>query len=219
MLLAQKARIHGKIVAIYQSGPAELVTPRTVTQEVSAPMCSKSIPSKKTIEVELKHGTLILDECDIDLLDARWSSWRNGSTLYASRRTRDEGRKITEFLHRVVLSRSIGRPLQRNEFVDHIDGNGLNDSRSNLRLCTKQENGQNRTRLSFRNTSGVTGVSWDSQRNKWKAQIHITCDGQQKGIHLGRFIRLNDAIEARRAAELKYFGEFAPQRIEEETAA
>lgn len=54
------------------------------------------------------------------------------------------------------------------------------------------------------NTSGVKGVTWDKTRNKWVAQIQF----RKKNYHLGRFEKKEDAIESRKIAEEKIFGEF-----------
>lgn len=54
------------------------------------------------------------------------------------------------------------------------------------------------------NTSGVTGVYWCKSRNKWNAEIRIN----SKKINLGYFINKEDAIKARKRAEIKYFGEY-----------
>jgi hypothetical protein len=56
------------------------------------------------------------------------------------------------------------------------------------------------------NTSGVAGVTWDKKNNKWKAQIHIN----RKTKYLGLYNTKEEAIEARRQAEIEYFGEFSP---------
>jgi len=90
--------------------------------------------------------------------------------------------------------------------IDHINGDGLNNRWQNLRLATKSQNQHNHTRLDRRNKSGVTGVSWDKRHGQWQAQIAI----DHKKIHLGYFDEFGDAVAARRAAEVKYFGRFAP---------
>lgn len=73
----------------------------------------------------------------------------------------------------------------------------------NLRIVTRK---QNRINCGIRkcNKSGITGVSWSSQRMKWVAQIQV--DG--KNINLGRYSSIEDAIAARKQAEIKYFGEY-----------
>lgn len=90
---------------------------------------------------------------------------------------------------------------------DHKDRNPLNNRRSNLRKATTQENVQNSSKQK-NNTSGFIGVSWKKDIQKWTAYIII--DKTQK--HLGDFINKKDAIRTRLKAEVKYFGEFAPQR-------
>lgn len=90
---------------------------------------------------------------------------------------------------------------------DHIDRNPLNNRRNNLRMATIKENSINKKRYK-NNTSGIIGISWESDRSKWKAFIKI--DGKES--RLGNFLNKEDAIKARLEAEAKYYGEFAPQR-------
>lgn len=93
------------------------------------------------------------------------------------------------------------------KYYDHIDRNPLNNRKSNLRPATMSENMSNRS-LFKNNKSGITGVWWDDKREKWIA--YIRKDNKQN--YLGSFINKNDAIRARLNAEVKYFGEFAPQQ-------
>ena len=83
--------------------------------------------------------------------------------------------------------------------VDHIDGNPSNNSWVNLRLVTHSENQRNQ-KLPRHNTSGHMGVGWDKQCGKWVAQIMVN----NKTKKLGRFARIEDAIAARKAANIKY---------------
>jgi hypothetical protein len=91
--------------------------------------------------------------------------------------------------------------------IDHIDGNPLNNSLGNLRLATHAQNQCNQTKKASNNTSGIPGVSWHSGGQKWSAHIGT----QGKRVHLGCFACKEEASMARREAELKYFGEFAPR--------
>ncbi|MBD5153776.1 MAG: hypothetical protein HDT15_01540 [Oscillibacter sp.] len=86
---------------------------------------------------------------------------------------------------------------------DHIDGNRLNNTRANIRFVTQQKNNLNH-KVGKLNKSGYTGVYWRRDKKKWKAEITIG----GKHIHLGYFQNLRDAIAAREAAEIKYFGEY-----------
>lgn len=88
--------------------------------------------------------------------------------------------------------------------VDHADTNPLNDRWKNLRLATRGQNEANKG-LSRRNTSGMKGVSWDRNRQKWKAQI--AANGKNRLI--GRF-ETPDAAQAAYARELiSLHGKFA----------
>lgn len=83
--------------------------------------------------------------------------------------------------------------------VDHQDGNGCNNVWSNLRAVTHAENTKN-VRKTSANTSGVTGVVWDRKNKKWRAQIgYRGCN-----CPLGRFHDKEEAIAARKAAEVFY---------------
>lgn len=97
------------------------------------------------------------------------------------------------FAHRVIYKYFHGEaPL----YIDHIDGDKLNNSLINLRSVTQSENCQNR-RLSTRNTSGVVGVTWIDEANKWRAYIKV--GGIQR--HLGEYSDIEMAKAARRGAE------------------
>ena len=89
---------------------------------------------------------------------------------------------------------------------DHIDRNELNNRKYNLRLCTQQENIVNKSKRSD-NTSGVTGVSWNKQLNKWYAELSYEGARWRKC-----FDNFDDAVKARLEAEVQYFGDFAPQK-------
>ena len=85
--------------------------------------------------------------------------------------------------------------------IDHINRNRSDNRISNLRDVSRKQNLQNSGKSSA-NTSGCTGVSWDKQKSKWRAHIMHN----YKLIHLGYFSILEEAVAARKAAELKYWG-------------
>jgi hypothetical protein len=88
--------------------------------------------------------------------------------------------------------------------VDHRNGNGLDNRRSNLRLATTSQN-QGNQRLSRANTSGFKGVHWDKHRAKWKASIA----GDNNDKHLGHFTDPSEAAHAYDSAARLRFGRFA----------
>ena len=85
--------------------------------------------------------------------------------------------------------------------IDHINRNPSDNRLVNLRNVTQKQNGQNRSKSS-NNMSGYPGVSWKKQNSKWVARIRHN----YKHIHLGSFDDLEEAISARKAGELKYWG-------------
>jgi hypothetical protein len=83
--------------------------------------------------------------------------------------------------------------------VDHINGNRGDNSWNNLRIVSRKENGKNMQRKK-NNSSGVTGVSWASDRRKWASYIMVN----RKKINIGHFTELSEAIAARKYAEKLY---------------
>lgn len=88
--------------------------------------------------------------------------------------------------------------------TDHIDGNPLNNQRSNLRVCSHSQNVRNRTQKSKNSKTGYKGVTI---RYGKKILSRITVNG--KKIHLGYFKNVIDAAKAYNEAAIKYHGEFA----------
>jgi hypothetical protein len=83
--------------------------------------------------------------------------------------------------------------------IDHIDGNGLNNRRDNLRKVSRQENNKNRP-MQTNNTSGYVGVTWNKRDQKWQVQIYVN----EKNIHGGLFTDKKDAIQKRKQLEKEY---------------
>jgi hypothetical protein len=83
--------------------------------------------------------------------------------------------------------------------IDHINGNGLDNRSENLRAVTHAENGKNQRKYNS-NSSGCAGVSWYKLSNKWRARITIN----GRVIYLGLFDNLEDAVAARKAADITY---------------
>lgn len=105
---------------------------------------------------------------------------------------------------RYLMYRVIMDVTQKTDFVDHINGNTMDNRKCNLRIVTPKINLMNRT-MQPSNTSGVTGVTWFKRDSKWMAQIIV--DG--KHIHLGYYEKFEDAVKARKEAEEKYYGEYS----------
>lgn len=149
----------------------------------------------------IRKVIILLDEEDSDLLRLTWHITKPG---YIARGNKtDEGYK-TQFIHRVILERSVGRALGSDEFTDHINGNRLDNRRSNLRVVNKLQNCRNAGRYK-NNTSGYKGVGWDKKVNKWRARIRIN----GRLTKLGWFKTPEEAYAAYCEAARQHFGEYA----------
>lgn len=107
----------------------------------------------------------------------------------------------------VHLSRILMKPSE-NEVVDHINRVRYDNRRSNLRVCTQNENLWNLS-IAKNNKTGVTGVYYHMRNKRYVASICVN----YKRIHLGSYKDLETATKVRKEAEQKYFGEFAPKNI------
>jgi hypothetical protein len=90
------------------------------------------------------------------------------------------------------------------EEIDHINGDRADNRIANLRAADRARNARN-AGLGRNNTSGVTGVSWAARDQKWSAYIMVS----RRKISLGNHATIESAVAARKAAERRYFGEFA----------
>lgn len=93
--------------------------------------------------------------------------------------------------------------LDPSKLIDHIDRDKENNHRDNLRSATYSQNAMNSKRRS-NNTSGVTGVHWRKDIEKWAATIKVN----YKSVSLGCFDKIEAAEKVRKKAEIKYFGGF-----------
>lgn len=101
-------------------------------------------------------------------------------------------------MHRIVM-----RVTDSKDIVDHIRHDRYDNRKSMLRITTCRNNTRNEL-LAINNKSGKTGVCWEEETGKWHAYIWV-----DKTIHIGRFDKIEDAIDARIEAENKYFGEYS----------
>lgn len=132
-------------------------------------------------EIILTRGKVaIVDDEDFDQL-SKWSWYThispNPNNFYAARGTMINYKNKGHMMHRQILQLN-----DQNLVVDHIDGNGLNNQKSNLRICTRAQNMCNLKKR--KNTSSrFKGVFWDKSRNKWSARANI----EGKSLNIGRY--------------------------------
>lgn len=153
-------------------------------------------------EIPLNYGYVALvDDEDFERLSKKtWYSLRpsHSKNVYAVHSTSALGPKLR--MHRVIMGVTdpkIG--------IDHIDGNGLNNQKSNLRTCNQIQNGLN-SRLSAKSKSGFKGVSQRKLQKSWTVKVTIE-PGKKK--HIGTFKCKVEAAKAYDEAAKKYYGEFA----------
>lgn len=146
--------------------------------------------------------TILFDDEDHDLVGRwRWGTRKDGAVLYAVRTQYLSGgakhrKQRILYMHRVIMGFPAGE-------VDHLNGNGLDNRRANLRVVSQMENQRNRSGPQSNSKSGIRGVFWIPRRGKWHAQIGYL----GRPINLGTFNNVEDAKEARRLGELKYWSE------------
>ncbi len=144
------------------------------------------------------HTTI--DAADLPLVAPyKWHASKSSNGRYYARGYMVvDGRWTKVYLHRFLT----GAP--RGVDVDHINSDTLDNTRSNIRVCTHAENSRNR-RVQVGERAGVKGVWFDKSRQKYQAYINVG----GKRISLGRFRTEAAAIEAYNAAATEHHGEFA----------
>jgi hypothetical protein len=101
-------------------------------------------------------------------------------------------------MHRLILN------TPDDMEVDHINLNGLDNRRCNIRNCTRSQNVEN-TSVRRDNNSGKKGVGWKKSNQKWIARINQN----GKHIHIGCYDNLDEAADAYYKKSVELFGEFA----------
>jgi hypothetical protein len=138
--------------------------------------------------IPLSQGKFaIVDDDDFEKVNShKWCIKKTTHNLYAKRAL--NGKTIS--MHQIILEPQVGY------IVDHINGNGLDNRKENLRLCTHSENMKN-IKVRKDNSSGVRGVSWNKTAKKWHCQIQ----NNGKKIYLGLY---KDLEEAKRVVLLQH---------------
>jgi len=148
----------------------------------------------KKIKLTQNKYALVDDE-DYEFLSRwKWCAHKGGRTYYAKSTQYSDGKKRTLYMHRLIM---IPAPGQE---IDHIDRNGLNNQKANLRVCTHKENSVNRI---YRNKTGYRGIK--KHGNRWEARISF----HKKRYYLGIYHTPEEAAHVYSIAAKKYYGEFA----------
>jgi hypothetical protein len=147
------------------------------------------------IEIPLTQGqvALIDDEDYPYLAKYSWKTHKDHNIYYA--RGIINGKRV--LMHRIITQ------AQRGIHIDHINGNGLDNRKNNLRVASGAENQRNQH--TTRGKSKYKGVCWNKNSSKWQAKISFN----NKDIHIGYFKEEEDAANAYDKRAIELFGEFA----------
>lgn len=152
--------------------------------------------------ITLKSDTLgthclLYDDSDHDLVSKyKWYLVKERNTLYARTNSKDFGKRSGFKIHQLIM----GFP----PVTDHIDRNGLNNCRSNLRPATVQQNNRN-SRRQRNNTTGYKGVDYNKNHKAFRARVNVN----RKSVYCRYFKTAEEAARAYNEAAIKHYGEFA----------
>lgn len=156
----------------------------------------------RTIDLT-RNQVALVDDGDYDhLAQYSWAAILQRTGNYYA--IRSETCPCCKAHRHIRMHHELVKPLPGYEH-DHIDGNGLNNQRANLRMVTRRQNNQNARRKAYNATSRYKGVHWVTEKGRWRAFIRV--NGQLK--HLGYFINEIEAAKAYDSAAVLHFGGYA----------
>jgi hypothetical protein len=158
---------------------------------------------KISLRGSYSHLSTLVDDGDYAYL-SKYKWWRlhgkSDKINYAVTVIKNSlGQRTFVLIHRLL----VGLLNCKQKQIDHINHNGLDNRRINLRIVTAQQNAINRRGAQTNSKTGILGVSWSRDHGKWVAQIKTN----GKSINLGYFSSMVDAIKARKRAVRAYFEE------------
>lgn len=188
-----------------------------VTQNETSQTHNKSILEvKKATNIEvygdvahmrLPSGAIVkFDTSMIDFVSQKaWRELKGKRTSYAACRVLDgEGKVLSGLMHRILMD------APDNMVVDHINGDGLDNRKKNLRIVTKSQNAMN-SRAHVDNITGLKGSHYDKRKGTYYSRIKVDC----KNIYLGTFNTAEEAAQAYADASAKYHGEYGRTHLDD----
>ena len=158
----------------------------------------------KKIPLTQGYFALVDDEDYKWLSGYKWHVSKVPNTYYAYTYTNnDQGERKRMSMHRLIL----GLKERSQKQCDHIDGNGLNNQKQNLRICSHQQNTYNSKPRP--GTSKYKGVCWNLRAQKWQVGLSLRSNGIRNRIALGHYVDEEQAAKAYDLAAIYYFGDFA----------
>lgn len=161
----------------------------------------------KEIKLGKSSYVALVDDEDFEYLNQwKWQSNKKGNLIYVVRREllddkyANGNRKTTKVsMHRVIMNLT-----DKKMFVDHINHNGLDNQRSNLRNANSIQNSLNKRKCKAK-SSKYKGVCWGAFVSRWRVGLHLG----KKYKHIGQYDCEIEAAKAYDSAATFYFGEFA----------
>lgn len=147
-----------------------------------------------------RYGAFValVDDADYEWLNQhKWYAGKRRQSWYAYRGTEENGHKIA--MHQMILRTPKGMK------TDHRNGDGLDNRRENIRICTNTENVRNQRTQQRQKSSVFKGVHWCATYKRWVSKIKVN----HRRIYLGRFHNEVEAALAYDVGALKYHKEFA----------
>lgn len=152
------------------------------------------------------HKWTLVDADDYQRLN-KYSWWlreRREGHYYAFRSTRVDKKHRTYSMHREIMGVHESHYNSKNVHVDHINSKGLDNRRSNLRLCTPSQNLANMSKRKKKCQSKFKGVDRNNSKSNWRARVQ--CNGVR--YNLGAFKTQEEAVKAYNKKAKKLFREF-----------
>jgi len=147
----------------------------------------------------VQDQTFYFDLEDYDKIkDFCWNLHKSRSVFYVEARDNNSENKKVIKMHRIIMKAG------SKDIIDHINRFGYDNRKENLRITNHTNNFHNRGECE-RNSSGRNGVSFRKDTNKYRARITVN----RNQISVGEFYSFEEAVDARKMAEGKYYGEFA----------
>lgn len=185
--------------------PQKIEEPKAIEQD-QEPLNKIQIVGDVAMVELTQNRTAIFDAEFLPMIETmKWGAMKGKYTSYATARSRlDDGTVKTIFMHRLLAN------PPEDMVVDHINGDGLDNRMSNLRVVTVAQNNLN-SRVRNDSQSGIKGAYYDKRKGSYYSRIKV--DG--KLIYLGTFNTAEEAAQAYVDASAKYHGEYGRTHLDD----